>query len=89
MTPLPKADEKHTIPSGYWKIVTVVEGDSFNTAAFIFKQSTHGINLMNHLTTIDNVEALSGLDFFWELDNATENALESDKHQQWANEHFN
>jgi endonuclease G len=37
---LPKADELHRIPSGYWKVVAVLEGSATRLSAFIFEQET-------------------------------------------------
>jgi len=91
MRELPFADETHVIPSGYWKIVTVVESDnSFNTASFIFNQDTPRNELViDHLTTLDDIETRSGLDFFRELDDIDEATLQSETHQQWASQYFN
>lgn len=88
---LPFADEDHVIPSGYWKIITVLESDDlFNTASFIFNQDTPRNDLViDHLTTIDEIETRSGLDFFRELDNPEEAALQSGTHQQFASQFFN
>ena len=87
---LPFADEDHVIPSGYWKIVCVVESDdSFNTASFNFNQDTPRDDLvMDHLTTIDEIESRSGLDFFCELNDIEESNLQSGTHQQFASQFF-
>lgn len=37
MSPLPQADERHRIPSGYWKVVMTGDG---RASAFIFAQDT-------------------------------------------------
>lgn len=58
---LPQADESHTIPSGYWKVIYVNNG-SVKTAAFIMEQDTSRYsNICNHKVTINEVEARSGL----------------------------
>jgi len=91
MRELPFADETHVVPSGYWKIVTVVESDnSFNTASFVFNQDTPRNDLViDHITTIDDIESRSGLDFFRELEDTEEATLQGDDHLQWASQFFN
>jgi endonuclease G len=39
---------------------------------------------INHLTTVDEVERRSGLDFFWQLPDAEEDAMEAAKDLAWA-----
>lgn len=78
MPNLPKADEPHLVPSGYWKIVAVKDGHSVKVAAFFFDQDTpSGANICDHLTTVDEIERKSGLDFFYDLDETKENQIES------------
>lgn len=77
MPQLPRADEPHRIPSGYWKIVSVQQGDTIEVAAFIMDQDTpRGDHFCDHLTTVDEVEQRSGLDFFAALDDSLENEME-------------
>jgi endonuclease G len=90
MPPLPNCDESHRIPSGFWKIVAVPDGKILRVAAFIMEQTTaRASKVIDHLTTVDEVERHSGLDFFWQLPDAQENTLESAKDltwvQTWAN----
>ena len=40
MPALPGADETHRVPSGYWKIVAIQNGNGIRAAAFIFDQNT-------------------------------------------------
>lgn len=37
MPPLPSADERHRVPSGYWKVIATADG---RASAFIFDQAT-------------------------------------------------
>ena len=66
MPDLINADEPHTVPSGYWKIVYIEQGNSIRAGAFIMQQAISG-TLADQITTIDNVETRSGLTFFPEL----------------------
>lgn len=40
MLPLPEADEPHRLPSGYWKIISLLSGDVVDVAGFVFDQET-------------------------------------------------
>jgi len=85
MPPLPNADEPHRVPSGFWKIVAVQEGATLHVAAFVMEQTTARKSpAIDHLTTVDEVERRSGLDFFWQLPDAEENAMETVKDLAWA-----
>ena len=88
---LPSADEPHKIPSRYWKII-VVPGKSVNSlevAAFIFDQDTPRNNkVVNHISTIDNIEKRSGLDFLRELPDEIEEKIESSDNKEWVRENF-
>ncbi len=86
MEKLPKADEPHKVPSGYWKIICVPVSESqFEHAAFIFNQSVDkNDKLINHLVTIDEIEKRSGLDFLWILDDKIENKVEKDINKKWV-----
>ena len=81
MPKLPQADEEHQVPSGYWKIIAQGQRsspESVRAVAFIFPQDPpDGAQLADLVKTIDEVETRSGLDFFWELPDDVEAALES------------
>jgi endonuclease G len=81
---LPKADEKHIIPAGFWKIIIIVNGKSIKTASFIFSQDTkRDADFMDYLTKIDVIEEKTELDFLWELDDNLENSIESEIETDW------
>jgi endonuclease G len=93
MPKLPRADEEHRIPSGYWKII-IYKADrkdpkTIESAAFIFTQDTpRKAKIPDHLVTINEVEKRSGLDFLWELTDDLEEGLEQDLNADWANRYF-
>ena len=90
MPPLPNCDEPHTVPSGFWRIVAVNDLGTLRVAAFIFPQDTARRSpIMDHLTTVDTVEQRSGLDFFWQLPDADENAMEAANNTTWASSWVN
>ena len=60
MPPLPKADERHRVPSGYWKVVTTEDG---RLTAFIFGQDTpRNADYCSKRVTLDEVELRARLD---------------------------
>jgi len=78
MAPLPGADEAHTVPSGYWKIVAVQDGATILVATFVFDQLTPGnSDVCTHVTTIREVEQRSRFDFFHALSKARQDQLET------------
>ena len=78
MPPLPEADEPRRVPSGYWKVLAVETDADLEVAAFIVDQETpRSADICDHLTTIEEVQMRSGLDFFGSLDDAAEMGLES------------
>jgi endonuclease G len=66
MPDLVNADEPHTVPSGYWKIVYIRQGNGIRAGAFIMEQAISG-SLADQITTIEDIESRSGLTFFSEL----------------------
>jgi len=59
---LPNADEFHTIPSGYYKIVIAVISGAVKASAFIMEQdSARADNFCSKEVTIDEVEMRAGI----------------------------
>jgi len=81
MDPLPKADEEHRIPSGYWKLVAIGtrgKASDLKVTAFIMGQDTErGADFRDFKVRVDEVENRAGLDFFWELPTHVETQAES------------
>ncbi|MGB1319015.1 MAG: DNA/RNA non-specific endonuclease, partial [Flavobacteriales bacterium] len=86
MPELPNADEDHTVPSGYWKVVVCLTGtNKFEHAAFIMDQASGRTDkVLSKLVSIDEVEKQSGLDLLWELPDSQESAVEADENAGWA-----
>lgn len=76
------------IPKAFYKIfVRPAQGDQPPVAlAFIMPQTAKPKDsLMKYVTTIDEVEKQTGINFFWRLDDKVEDALEASKnHQAWS-----
>ncbi|MBN2647498.1 MAG: DNA/RNA non-specific endonuclease [Thiotrichales bacterium] len=68
------------IPDAFYKILIrpSSEDQPANALAFIFPQTAKpNANLMSFVTTIDEIEARTGIDFFHQFDDAFENLLEA------------
>ena len=79
MPTLPKADESHVVPSGYWKIIAVETGKKIATAAFQFAQETSrkaDYCTEAFITSIRAIEDKTGLDFFHALSKAEQETVE-------------
>lgn len=78
MSLLPRADEPHTVPSGYFKVIVHVRGDAVESAALIVDQETGAReDYCDHEVTIDEVERRAGLDVFPLYPDVRERGLES------------
>lgn len=76
---LPKADEVHRIPSGYWKVVAVMEGSATRISAFIFEQETpRGADLCAMRKPLAEIEIRALLRLFPRIERRNFGSLDSD-----------
>ncbi|WP_115718484.1 DNA/RNA non-specific endonuclease [Gallaecimonas mangrovi] len=74
---LPEADESHTIPSGYFKVVMTNDNGWIEASAFIMEQdSGRADDYCAKEVTVDEVESRSGLNIMPELASYKESAVE-------------
>ena len=74
---LPGADESHTIPSGYFKVVITDNSGWVDASAFILSQTvSRSANFCNYEVSIDDVELRSGLNIMPDLPSYKESAVE-------------
>ncbi len=66
-----------TIPKRYYKVVLDIEGDEKKAIAFIMPNELCKQPIVSYATSIDEVEKITGLDFFSKLDDAEEAKLEA------------
>jgi endonuclease G len=87
MPQLPKADEAHTVPSGYWKVISVLRSDNTpETISFMFSQDTpKGDDIKKYITSIDEIEKATRLDIFPDLKDKLEKKTESVKSTKLLN----
>lgn len=87
MGTMPEADEPCVIPSGYWKIIVSGESDNMQIYAFIFDQNTdRRANFKDFNCSVDEIERRSGYDFFGDLDDSLEDAVEASDNQKAVEE---
>jgi endonuclease G len=78
MPDLPGCDENHKLPSGYWKILSLKQGNAWKFLAFAMDQNTpRGAEWDYYQVTIDAIEGACNLDFFNELPDEIENKIEA------------
>lgn len=76
---------------GYWKIIISLKDgqEGFRQAAFVFPQNARRkAKIVKYVSTIDNIEKRTGLDFLWELPDDAEEKVEGDRNEQWVQESF-
>lgn len=84
MPPLPSADETHTVPSGYWKIIVDWDGGDVSVAAFIMTQDVaRNAAVRSFTVSVSEVEERSGLSFFEELSGESRNAFAAGTAVDW------
>ncbi len=87
---LPEADEWHLLPTAYWKIILLVKDDEVLHAAFLLPQNAErNDDFLVYITTINNIESLTGLDFLWEMDDVIEELIESESNDIWIVDNCN
>lgn len=66
-----------TIPKRYFKIVMDLHGDEHKGAAFIMQNGINEYPVASYITSIDEVERITGIDFFPSLPDEVETELEA------------
>jgi endonuclease G len=73
-----KSAKNVEIPDAFYKVYAMQNGGKTYLIAFLMPQTVKGNEALNqYVVTVDKIEALTGLDFFHELPDDEENALES------------
>ncbi len=68
---------KVTVPGYYYKILVDLEGPEKKAIGFVMPNATSNQPVTAYVKTIDEIEEMTGIDFFPELDDDLENELES------------
>jgi endonuclease G, mitochondrial len=70
---------KAVVPDAFFKIVVKESGEAFDILAFLFPKNDEAgrkVNLEQYLTSVDNIEQLTGIDFLTSLADSIEENLE-------------
>lgn len=79
MPRLPGTTKDHRVPSGYWKVVAVQDGNSTRASSFFFEQETpRGINYCTKRMPLDDVEVRAKLKLFPRLKQRNFGSLDKD-----------
>lgn len=75
---LPKqGQDSVSIPAQFYKIVLDLSGEEHKAIAFLMPNDHCAYPVSGYVTTVDEIEKLTGLDFFSSLDDAEEDKLEA------------
>ena len=73
------------IPDAFYKVLLRKGKTNWTTLAFLCKNEAGDRSILTYVTTIDEVEKLSGIDFFHSLPDEVEEEIESqDNISQWT-----
>lgn len=77
--------EKVTVPNYFYKIILDYQEPEIKAIAFLVPHKESNKALYQFVTSIDEIENLTGIDFFPELEDAVENKLEkSSNYTKWS-----
>lgn len=65
------------VPGAFFKVILAPYLDKPRAIAFVYPNMSAPGNMENYVTTVDEVEKLTGLDFFYKLPDEIENEVES------------
>jgi endonuclease G len=78
-------DEKVSVPNQFYKVLIDTNSGKTKMIAFLMPHENSNKPLYEFVVSIDEVEKLTGIDFFSELDDAIENQLEaSSRYKDWS-----
>lgn len=81
---LPGADEPHVVPTGYWMIVYTDDPGSPQVCGFAVPQVLpESYETEQFITTVDEIEEMTGLDFLSRLGDVTESSAEDRSGVEW------
>ncbi len=66
-----------TVPGYYYKILLDIEGEEKKAIGFVMSNKVSNLPITSYVKTVDKIEEITGIDFFSQLDDALEEAVES------------
>ncbi len=71
---------KIAVPDGFFKVILMEKnGGQHHALGFLYKNSAQNFPMEKHVVSVDEVEKLTGFDFFYKLPDAQEKTLESSR----------
>lgn len=70
--------ENVSVPRAFYKIVVDFSKERYKVAAFLIPHKKRDDSFYNYTTTVDAIEAKTGIDFFPDLPDAVENKIEAE-----------
>ncbi|WP_115811155.1 DNA/RNA non-specific endonuclease [Winogradskyella pacifica] len=78
-------DEDVAVPNQFYKVILDNTNGKIKVLAFLMNHEDSDLPLYKFVVSVDKVEALTGIDFFPQLDDAIENKLEaSSSYKSWS-----
>lgn len=78
-------DEDVSVPNQFYKVLIDNNSGKTKMIAFLMPHENSNKPLFKFVVSVDTIEALTGIDFFPELDNALEDKLEaSNSYKDWS-----
>lgn len=78
-------DEEVSVPNQFYKVLIDVNSGRPKMIAFLLPHEDSNLPLYTFVVSVDEIEELTGIDFFSELDDAIENKLEaSSSYKGWS-----
>lgn len=77
---LPTIDKNVSIPQMYYKILVHKHGENIETISFLLPHEESKKELSEFIVSVDDIEKVTGIDFFKQLDSEVEQSLERRKY---------
>ena len=78
-------EEKVSVPNQFYKIILDNNNGNIKVIAFLIPHQNSTQSLYNFVVSVDEVESLTGIDFFSELDDIVENKIETSRsYKNWS-----
>ncbi|MDN3493938.1 DNA/RNA non-specific endonuclease [Winogradskyella bathintestinalis] len=78
-------DENVSVPNQFYKVILDNNKGEIKMLAFLMNHKNSDLPLYKFVVSVDEIESLTGIDFFPELDDSIETTLEaSNSYKQWS-----
>jgi len=78
-------DENVSVPNQFYKVILDNNKGEIKMLAFLMNHKNSDLPLYKFVVSVDEIESLTGIDFFPELDDSIETTLEaSNSYRQWS-----